>query len=218
MINSYDTLITACMQMSEDDSVEFREYLPTAIQIAELRLAKALDMEGLTTHVVLNTVPGQRMLAKPSDYLFPRRVAIVSGGTISQMERKTLDYMEDYAPVESMQGVPKFYGDYSDTEFYLVPTPNAALPIRLKYNRRLPALSPTNPTNFYTERCSNALYIATMSEMSRFLRAFDLMNSYEGQLEEEILGLNNEGRRSRKDDGTKTENLDPRNNSLRGDE
>jgi len=216
--NTYSGIVSAIVALAEDDSVEFIEYIPTAIHIAEERLLKELDTLGTTKTSALTATASAQTLTKPSDHRFTREVRITtSTGTTVQIDKVTNDYLRDYWPTKSNVGVPKYYAEESMNTFLLAPTPSSAYTISCQYVGQETHLSAGNETNYYTDYCSDSLYYATMSNMAEFMKDYSTMEVWESKLQAALAGTNNEqGRRARRDDSTGIPK-NPALNSLRGD-
>jgi hypothetical protein len=65
---NFDGLVSAVRALAEDDSQEFLDYIPTAIYMAEERLMKELDTEGLLAQTTVTAVSGSALLSKPEGY------------------------------------------------------------------------------------------------------------------------------------------------------
>lgn len=201
-ITNYTTLQSAIQQELEDDSSEFTLYMPIAIDIAEQRLTKDIDTYGLVAVTTVTTSASTNLVAKPTGYRLPFQFTQqASDGSVVSLIKVTDEFINEYWPVPaSTSSTLKYYADYDNDYFILAPTPTSAYSLVLKYQARPTALSTTNLTNYFTESCSDSLFFASLVEMCRWMRNYELMKVYDENYNRTIMSQNNEGRRSRRDD------------------
>jgi hypothetical protein len=202
--NTYDGLVSAIRALAEDDGTEFEDYVPTAVSLAEERLLKDLDTQGLKVSAVTTATQGSQILAKPSGYRFGHSLYFVntSSSEIVAPGLKTDTFVRDYWPNTATEDVPKYYADLNNTEWVLAPTPDDNYVFTVQYVKSIDALGSANQTNYYTDFCSDALYYATMSFMADFMKDYQTIKVWENRYSLAIQSKNNEGRRSRRSDGT----------------
>lgn len=222
--NTYNGLVSAVKALAEDDSAEFEAYIPTAIFIAEERLVRELDTFGLIAEVSVTASAGDPLLAKPSGHLFTHDIRFnTSGNSFIQPTLKTNDFIRDYWPTARTStstypfGQPKYYGPDDNTNWVIAPTPASAYVFTVKYTKQLTHVSATNQTNYYTDSAPEALFYATMVHIGEFMKDYEVVNVWEGQYRRSIQGINNQGRRDRRDDGVNPRNPEGGPNTLRGD-
>jgi hypothetical protein len=215
--DTYDGLVSAIKALAEDDSIEFAAYIPVAIHLAEERLVKEIDTEGLHFTDTISTSAGDPVLAKPSGYRLGYDLSFTTSGGIQMMEKRTDDFLKDYWPVTTSVGIPKYYADKSNTEFMVAPAPASAYDFELNYTGNVSSLSNSVQSNYYTEFASDALFYGTMSNMSEFMKDYQIQSVWESKYDRAMQGINNQGRRGRREDGTAPSNPTPSLNTLRGD-
>jgi hypothetical protein len=216
--DSYDGLVSAVKALAEDDSVEFENYIPTAIFLAEERLIKELDTQGVKTTTSVVGTGGNRFLTKPASYRFGYDVSFrTSSGNYSVLTKKTDDFIKDYWPIFTSTGRPKYYGDVDATSWLIGPTPASAYNYTILYTGQIAHLSAAGQTNYFTNFCADALFYGTMSGISEFMKDYTTQQVWEQKYGTAVQTLNNEGRRSRRDDGVAPNSTKPGQNTLRGD-
>lgn len=216
--NTFDGLVSATRALSEDPSQEFLDYIPTAIFLAEERLIRELDTQGIKTITSVLATQGSPFLTKPTGYKFGYDVSYrTSAGLVTNLNKKTNDFIRDYWPHQASVAQPKYYGDEDNTQFILGPTPASSYNLTISYTKQLTHLSAGTQTNYYTDFASDALYYATISHMADFMKDYTIKPVWEQQYLNAVQGLNNEGRRSRRDDATVPMNPKPAQNTLKGD-
>lgn len=173
IFTSYTELISAVQQITEDDGTEFIAYIPTAINLAEERLFRELDLPELEKKVTGTCTPGVATLTKPGDYELGEYLKITpSVGTTKMLKKRLESFCLDYWQDLSATGTPKYYSDQSKTAFTIVPTPSSNFAYELKYSAKPTYLSSTNASNYYIENCKDALFSATMLEIVLFSKSW----------------------------------------------
>lgn len=220
LIDSYDDLVQACKEALEDDSSEFTAFLPVAINNAELRLTTELSLLGKKVFTSATPVSGSPLVAKPSRYRVGRNVFLktVSTGKKTLLRKRPNDFLESYWPIESSVGTPKYYSDEDANNIRLAPTPSSGFLVIIESENRPQPLSTSNQTNIFTSYCPEALFYATMMESAgTFARNFELAAQYEKLYIAARDAINNEGRRTRREDGQNVQQNGNTQNTLLGD-
>ena len=216
-ISNYTTLVSAVVDELEDNSTEFTAYIPTAIDLAELRLTREVDTYGLVAKTTITTSAGVNLVAKPSGYRLPfQMVQVSSDGSLSTLIKVTDEFIVTYwnNPTETSTEI-KYYADDGRDNFIVAPTPTSAVNLVVKFLARPSVLDSTTLTNYFIDYTADALFYATLKEMCRFTKNYDLMKLYEEEYQNAILSINNEGRRSRRDDDRATNNPEGSQNNLK---
>lgn len=219
-LNTYDALINAVKNVSEDDSQEFADYIPVAIGIAEMRLTKEIDTLGLKQNFDIPCVIGTRTISKPDGFRLTHDLFLFDSetGIESRLKRVVDDYLRDFWPNPSLTGTPRYFSpDYNNTQFLLAPTPDKAYTVKANVAADVTPLSTTNPENYFTEFCGETLFYATMVEMFRFMKNEEEKAQWEAAYGSSIAAVNNQGRRERRDDGVPPNNPSGGQNTLKGD-
>lgn len=176
-ITNYNTLLQAIRDEAEDDGQEFSTFLPTAVDLAEERLFRELDLGDLEVKAS-GTLSGAT-LTKPSRYGFTQYIYIIVDGVRSLLKKRRESYIQDYWPNPVLTGIPKYYADASETELVLAPTPNANYSYEIKFTQKPNKLSTTNATNYYVTNARDVLLAACMVEMCQFMKAWDQVPIWE---------------------------------------
>lgn len=216
--NTFDGLVSASRALAEDPSQEFLDYVPTAVFLAEERLIRELDTQGVKTVVSTTLVQGDPYVTKPTGYRFGYDFSYrTSAGLIEVLNKTTNDYIRDYWPHQASVAQPKYYSDEDNTRFVVGPTPASAYNATLIYTKQFTHLSSGAQTNYYTDFCADALYYGTMSNLAEFMKDYTVQPIWEQKYLNAVQGLNNEGRRSRRDDSMVPSNPTGVQNTLKGD-
>jgi len=202
-ITSYTTLKNNLIRVTEDDSIEFLQYIPTAIDLAEEKLFRELDIPDLDKEETGNLDVGSNTLIKPDNYKWSLSFGIVdpTEGYIP-LERKTRDYIRDYWPLTSNTKRPKYYAEKDKDVFLLAPTPDDTYEFILDYVERPPSLvENTNETNYFTDNCPDILFYATMIEAVEFQKAWSQIQVWKQQYIEGAQSWNIQAAKQRRDNG-----------------
>ena len=222
--NTFDGLVSAIVDLAEDDSLEFSSYIPTAIFLSEERLIKEVDSEGLIAITTVTASAGDPFITKPTGHRFTHDLTFrTSTKDFVQPSKKTNDFVKDYWPTGSTStstfpfGVPKYFGSDDNTTWILAPTPVSSYVFTVQYVKQLENVSANNQTNYFTDFCSDVLFYGTMVAIGEFMKDYEVTQVWEQRYQNALFGLNNQGRRQRRDDGSNPRNPEGGTNSLRGD-
>jgi len=218
-INNYTGLVSAVQEALEDNSDETLSYIPTAIEIAQLRITRESDAQWLTAVATVAGTSGSRFLSKPSGYLIGQTVSFVTNeGEIKVLVKNTRSYLEKYwVWGASSVGEPKYYADYNAFQYIIAPTPDSNYNYDVAFISRPVGISAGNETNVIINNVPECLFFATMSEMAKFSRNEYLLQTYENQYASAMIASNNMDRRARRDEGLAPLNTNPQMNTLKGD-
>jgi len=213
---TYSTLVQQIKDTMEDDSTEFSNSVPDFIRRAELRLTREMDTHGLTQYFTSNFTKGEAFLAIPSTNLIVKNInyltsatttlengRIASPNTRISLLVRTKEYMEDYWPVRTSTGLPKYYTHFMQDQVLIAPAPISAFVAEIELVIQPSTLSVGNETNYYTTFCENALFYATMIEACYFNKNNTAVQLWDQQYQREIITIVNEARRNRRDDMSK---------------
>jgi len=218
-ITTYNTLVSAVVEAMEDDSSEFAAYVPTAIDLAERRLEKQIDTDGMVVVTTIIATASSYIIPKPSGYRFARDFEAVVSGNVQSLKKKTNSFIRDYWPNPSQVSTePLFYADYDKDNFIIAPTPTSTTNLLLTAAIRPTRLSTANQTNYFINELPDALFYATMSNMAEFMKSWQTLQVWEQKYVDAMQGTNNEGRRQRREDDTDPAKTgQSSNNTLKGD-
>lgn len=196
---TYSSLVLAIQETAENTGSEFVDSIPNFISRTEKRLTRDIDLQGLTKFATTNFVTATPIYQKPSNALIVKNLTITSGGSRINLVMKTKEYLNDYWPDRTSVGEPRYYANYG-TELLVAPAPASAYPAEISYVVEPTALaSSTQEENYFTQYCSNALFYGSMVEAALFMKNPTAANIWESFYGREIVALNNEARRSRRD-------------------
>ena len=184
---TYQTLKSRIQDILENDGSEFVAAIPNFINRAEQRLVRETDILGLNVFAQTTFNIGDPFIDKPVDALIVRSLNYrTAEGTRIQLLQMTNEYLNDFATNRSEKGSPRYYANYGYDKLLVAPSPVLS--------------STTNETNYFTDYCGNALLYASLVEACYYMKNPTAGQVWEAQYMREVNGLNNEGRRARRDD------------------
>jgi hypothetical protein len=208
-----------------DDSLEFSNYIPVAVFLAEENLFKRLDSEIVTSTVSVRCTSEFNRLYKPDNHRFTLDLYYrTSSQEYKFPTMKTNDFIRDYwrAPDKVSTsaypfGQPKYYGNDSDGQWILAPTPASSYNFTIKYGKQIEHLSAANQSNDFMVYAPDALFYATMVGMAEFAKMYETLPIWQQRYADAIDNANNQFRRDRRDDSLKPGNPKGGQNTLTGD-
>lgn len=202
MATTFALLKTKIQNTMENDGSEFVAAIPNFIASAELRLTRELEANGLSEYATSNFTASDPFLTIPTKALIINNLNWVNAsGSRTSLRLRTKEFIEDYWPIRTSVGNPKYYAKFRHDKVIVAPTPTSAWAVELDYIIQPSVLtSSTQTTNYFTDYCENALFYASMVEACLFAKNFSAVQVWEAQYQREILTLVNEGRRNRRDD------------------
>lgn len=178
-ITNYSTLVQAIKDIAEDDGQEFSDYIPVAIDLAEERLFRELDLPDIEDKVFGTLTPNLAGLVKPTGYEFISYFTIDISGRKRNLLKRSESFINDYWPDATITEVPKYYCDANSAAFKIAPTPESNYPYEIKFYKKPTKLGTSNPTNYYTDSCKDLLFSASMLEMVKFMKAWSQLPIWE---------------------------------------
>ncbi len=162
IINSYATLQTAIADyLNRGDLTTF---LPNFTQAAESKLYKALRIRAMET--ALSGTIASGVLAVPNDYVELKRAHVVLS-PVQQLQRVAPEWIYTQYAVRSGSAIPKYIAREAGN-FIFGPYP-ANHDVAGIYYARLPALSASNTTNWFTANAPDLLLYGSLLEAEPFI-------------------------------------------------
>lgn len=173
---SYNELIAAIQTWAEDDSAELVAALPQIVSRGETRLYVDLNLEIFDQVRTGAFTPSQNLQAiKTATWQATRSLfwTPVGGGARTYLQRRTYEYCIDYEPDESNTGTPLYYAEFSDTEYFVVPAPDAAYPFELREISKDSALALTsgNQNTWLGDHAGDLLLDSCMMEAEVYIQS-----------------------------------------------
>lgn len=186
--------------MAEDDSTEFANFIPKAINLAEDRLFRELNINYSVVSTSLACTIGSQLVTKPSDLRSTTGMFVIESGSKTPLIKRGDEWLSDYWPDDTVRDTPKYYADRDITQWRVVPTPDVAYSLQVMYEARPTYLDATNTTNIYTDRYPDLIFYATMVVMSEFMKDTERKQEWEARYMSAIESVNKEGLLNSKED------------------
>lgn len=183
MGTSYAQLDLDIRDWAWDESIELSGQVTRIIQLAEERLRR--DLPPIAFDVVVSgtfsgTGAALATLPLPSDRTMDRYFMVtVSGGTPTQLERKTVTYLQEFWPSPSVSGTQKYYGQQGSGSLRIVGTPVSGTTYEWGYRAQLAPLTVNNSTNWLTNNAQGALLQACLVEAARYKQDDEMLTRME---------------------------------------
>jgi hypothetical protein len=195
MAYTFATLKTAIQDYTDNTETTFVNNLTRFILNAEERILKEVQLDVFRQNSQGTTTASQKFLSKPSDFLAPFSLSVISDSKNEFLLYKHVTFLQDFTPNPATTGVPLYYGDWNDTTFLLAPTPNAALTMELHYFFRPTSITATSDgTSWLGDNAELALLYGSLVEAYTFMKGEqDLLTLYNNRYMESLQGLKNLG-------------------------
>lgn len=197
---SYANLKLIIQELAEDDSQEFIDYIPTAVYLAEERLYRLVDHDFTKEDTSKSLAVNNKTLVKPTDHRVTNNLYITVSGELVRLIHKSESFLRDYWPSTTDTGVPKYYGNKSDTQWRVVPTADGSYNVTIDYEAQPEVLSDSNTTNIYITKYPDLILYASLSAVAEWMRDTEFKQEWENKLQEALGSTNVEGVRERRDD------------------
>jgi hypothetical protein len=188
---TYNSLRAALQSWPVNASTQYVADLDSIIGLGELRLVRDLNLEIFDRiSVAASTVIGTRTIAKPTDAVILRTVALTVAGAYTPIERRSHDYCKLYAPDPTVQGIPLYWCDLNSTQILLVPTPSAVYATDIRYVARpADSLASGSPTasSWLATNVPDCLFAACLMEADHYIKADDRYADMKTKYYEELL-------------------------------
>jgi hypothetical protein len=201
---TYAELVTKIRDYTEVDSNVFTATIINGfIQDAEFRIFRDVDVDNNRVYYSSNFIASQKFLSVPNDVYLIESLLVVdttqTGNPRSYLEPRDVSFITEYNSTGAT-GVPKYYGNYNDSNVIVAPTPASTYAVELNYILKPTQLSSTNTSTFLSTKFPNGLLYACLLEAYGFLKGpTDMLQLYETKYKEAVQGfaLEQMGRRRR---------------------
>ena len=139
---------------------------------------------------------GNKYLAVPTDFLLPLSLSLTSSSNQVFLLNKDANFIRSTYPNASTEGVPKYYGMFTDDTFILGPTPNANFVTELHYYYQ-PASIVDSSTSWLGTNADTVLLYGSLVEAYTYMKGdADIMQLYQQRYQEalDLLRAQAEGR------------------------
>lgn len=139
--------------------------VPDMITLGENRAYRELRLRCM--EAALSSTISSGTISVPERYV-AMKYAYVNATPVSKLERKDAEWIYQTYPTRSADGIPRYFAREADS-FIFAPYPDSAYTVKGIYYRRLPALSDSNTTNWFTENAPELLLFAALAEAKAFI-------------------------------------------------
>ena len=176
MSRTYTELLADLQNWMEDDDVEFTGSIPRLINLAELRVVKDLDLSIFHSNDTVPTVASDdtvlRPTGSPNPFIVVQSIFYNNGGERTFLELRSTDFVRDFAG-GAANGPPKYYAEFSETEWTLAPVPDAVYSLVCRGIARPDPLGPMNDTNWLSDNVDDLLFAGAKAQSEGYLKADD---------------------------------------------
>lgn len=160
---SYASLCADIVQMTEDDSEDFRVNLDNIIRLGEAKVLKDLDLKYVRQEVsVGSTTASSRTITRPTSVIETDSLWITVSGSKVPLKHRSYDYCVSFYPDASSEDTPVMYAEPDLDNYYLVPTPDTAYTITAFGLTRPDGLTPDNQTSWIATNYGDVLLFACL--------------------------------------------------------
>ena len=179
------------------------------IEHTENRLLRDLDLDAFKSHQYSTLTADSAFLSLPGGTtpeptsLATIRTVMIYASTSSArdfLEQRDVSFMNEYWPIRTSTGTPKYWSWWDENTIYLAPTPSSALYVELGITRLPTRLSSSNTTSWLGNNAPVALLYGCLAEAFKFLKGpAEMLQLYEQSYQRAIqeLMIEQQGRHRR---------------------
>ena len=180
------------------------------IEHTENRILREADLDAFKSHQYTTVTADNPFVSlpggsdpDPTSLATIRTVHIYpASGTATRdfLEQRDISFMNEYWPVRTSTGTPKYWAWWDENTIYLAPTPSSALYVELGITRLPTRLSSSNTTSWLGNNAPVALLYGCLAEAFKFLKGpAEMLQLYEQSYQRAIqeLMIEQQGRHRR---------------------
>ena len=169
-VMTYDSLVEDIQQYLERTDDATIAQIPRFIMLAEQVIASQIKFLGNLTVNTSNMVISTATIDKPARWHKTVSMNVTVDGKRQPVFLRKYEYLREYAPDPSVEGVPKFYADYDYTHWLVAPTPDTAYDYEVLYYERVQPLDSSNQSNWFTIYAPQAMLYGSLLQAMPFLK------------------------------------------------
>lgn len=187
---TFTTLKQAIQDYTQNSETTFVNNLSVIITQAEDRILKSVQLPDFRKNSTGTTTSGNAYLATPSDFLAPYSLAVDNSG-YEFLLFKDVNFIREAYPSSSTEGVPKYYGLFSDANFIIGPTPQSNYNVELHYFYKPESITVSSDgTSWLGTNAESSLLYGCLVESYTFMKGNpDLMQVYNTRYMEALENL-----------------------------
>ena len=179
------------------------------IEHTENRLLRDLDLDAFKSHQYSALTADSPFLSlpggttpEPTSVATIRTVMVYASTSSARdfLEQRDVSFMNEYWPIRTSTGTPKYWAWWDENTIYLAPTPSSALYVELGITRLPTRLSSSNTTSWLGNNAPVALLYGCLAEAFKFLKGpAEMLQLYEQSYQRAIqeLMIEQQGRHRR---------------------
>ena len=209
MAYTFTTLKTAIQDYTQNAETTFVSQLSRFIINAEERILKECQLDVFRKNVQGSVSSSNKYLTKPTDFLAPFSLSIISSSSNVFLLYKHVTFIQDYTPNPAPTGEPMYYADWDDTTFVVAPTPDSGYTAELHYFYRPTSITASaDGTSWLGTNGELALLYGSLVEAYTFMTGDqDLMQLYNARFQESLQWLKNLGEGQNNQDQYRYDNV-----------
>ncbi len=199
---SYLYLVDDITQACENDGTEFQTYIPKMVNRAEERMTRDLDDYGLVTYTSVAISADNNIVTLPAGTRVIKNFTVTLGASgKSPILQRTDEFINEYWPdATSTTDTPIYYARRDNTTIMIAPTTNQTYDAEIVHVNKPVALTTATPNNYFSDFCYDALFNASMVEAMMFMKDYPTAQLFEQRYAQSLQTLQNQARRTRRDD------------------
>ena len=186
---TYTTLKAALLAFTEETSTDsYATDIDKIIPLAEDTLLRDLDLELFDTLTTTVFGAATATLTKPTSLVVARTLHYTTAaGLFVLMEPRSWEVCKDYWPKESVTtATPKYYADYSPTQWYIAGTPASALTVTVRGVVRPAGLTSVVTTTWLSTTVGDLLLYACLVGSEQYLKADERVGLWKAEYAERL--------------------------------
>lgn len=182
---SYDDLVSEITYWLVDRT-DLVSRIPTYISMCEAEIYRRLRIVAMETSFSTAFATDATTLALPSDFKQFKFLYVVGNPDVSDLDEVSPGYIYKMYPNTSQTNIPQYYA-ITGSSIIFGPSPNTTYTVTGIYWAKLPGLSSTNQTNWFTNNACDLLLYGSLANAIRAIRDDqNIKTDYDAQFEKLI--------------------------------
>lgn len=201
---TYATLKAAIQDTVEDDGTEFASAIDNIIALAEDRILKDLNLELFDTVTSLAFTASNPLLTKPTGTIATRSLYYTNASSnFVLLEPRSHEFIMDYWPKSTTTtAAPKYYTDYSATQYYIAGTPSGTNVVTARCIVRPAGLTSIVTTTWLSTYMGDLMFYACLVASEQYLKADNRIGVWMGEYQDRMKKAEKELKQSDRNDYT----------------
>lgn len=178
---TYDSLVENIQSYLNRTDTATIEKIPLFIMLAEQIIASQIKFLGNLTVNESSMTQGTNVIDKPVRWHKTVSMNITVAGVKQPVLLRKYEYLREYWPDDTQEGLPKFYADYDYTHWLVAPTPDDDYTFEVLYYERVQPLDSSNQTNWFTIYAPQALLYGSLLQAMPFIKNDDRVALWQQQ-------------------------------------